>query len=159
MLELEEEMVALQKVKEKQINKALNLYHSKEYSISEIVEMSGISQATLYRYIRKAQQSRENETHNDVVNTAKIRMGLRIENNNKFVRGKGKVRESIEQILKDHYKIEIIANEYIIYVSYTTADDFKNTVYDILKEMDSEADMRNCFIEADVYCDELGLTW
>ena len=37
------------RVKEKSIEKALKLYHSREYSISEIVEMSGISQATLYR--------------------------------------------------------------------------------------------------------------
>ncbi|TYR81547.1 recombinase family protein [Priestia megaterium] len=144
------------KVKEKQINKALNLYHSKEYSISEIVEMTGISQATLYRYIRT--QGKEKQAHIDLENTTKIRMGLRIENNNKFVRGKGKVRESIEQFLKDHYNMEIIDNEYIIYVPYTTVDDLEKTVYDILKEMDSEADMRNCFIEADVYCDELGLT-
>ncbi|PTY80706.1 resolvase [Heyndrickxia sporothermodurans] len=45
------------KVKENQINKALKLYNSKEYSISEIVEMTGISQATLYRYIRTTSQS------------------------------------------------------------------------------------------------------
>lgn len=145
------------KVKEKQINKALNLYHSKEYSISEIVEMTGISQATLYRYIRKAQQ--EKETHHDVVNTAKIRMELRVENNSKFIRGKGKVRKDIEQFLKDYYKMEIIGDEYIIYVSYTTVEELKKTVYDILEEMNSDADMRNCFIEADLYCDELGLTW
>ena len=41
------------KVKEKNIEKALKLYDSKEYSVSEIVVMSGISQATLYRYIQK----------------------------------------------------------------------------------------------------------
>lgn len=41
------------KVKDKSIEKALKLYDSKEYSISEIVGMTGISQATLYRYIRK----------------------------------------------------------------------------------------------------------
>jgi len=41
------------KVKEKNIEKALKLYDAKEYSVSEIVVMSGISQATLYRYIQK----------------------------------------------------------------------------------------------------------
>lgn len=41
------------KVKDNAIAKALKLYDSKEYSISEIVGMTGISQATLYRYIRK----------------------------------------------------------------------------------------------------------
>ena len=40
------------RVKEQDINRALKLYNSKEYSISEIVSMTGISQATLYRYIR-----------------------------------------------------------------------------------------------------------
>jgi len=40
------------RVKNKAIEKALKLYDSKEYSINEIVGMTGISQATLYRYIR-----------------------------------------------------------------------------------------------------------
>jgi DNA invertase Pin-like site-specific DNA recombinase len=41
------------RVKPKSIEKALKLYKSKEYSINEIVEITGISQATLYRYINK----------------------------------------------------------------------------------------------------------
>ena len=39
------------RIKDVRINKALRLYGSKEYSISDIVEMTGISQATLYRYV------------------------------------------------------------------------------------------------------------
>jgi len=41
------------RVKDNKINKAIKLYDSKEYSISDIVEMTGVSQATLYRYIKK----------------------------------------------------------------------------------------------------------
>jgi len=41
------------KIKVSRISKALKLYDSKEYSISEIVEMTGVSQATLYRYKKK----------------------------------------------------------------------------------------------------------
>ena len=41
------------RVKDNKINKALKLYDSREYSISEIVEMTGVSQATLYRYKNK----------------------------------------------------------------------------------------------------------
>ena len=44
------------RVKDNKINKALKLYDSKDYSISEIVEMSGVSQATLYRYKNKSGQ-------------------------------------------------------------------------------------------------------
>jgi DNA invertase Pin-like site-specific DNA recombinase len=45
------------RVKDKKIEKALKLYNSKEYSISEIVELSGISRATLYRYIHSTKNS------------------------------------------------------------------------------------------------------
>jgi hypothetical protein len=76
--------------------------------------MTGISQATLYRYIGTTRQSKEKQAHINLENTAKIRMWLRIEDNNKFIRGKGKVRESIKQFLKHHYKMEITANEYIL---------------------------------------------
>lgn len=65
------------------------------------MEIPEISQATLYRFIRTTRKGKEKPAQIDLENTAKIRMGLRIENNNKFVRGKGKVRESIEQFLKD----------------------------------------------------------
>lgn len=37
----------------KAVETALKMYHSKEYSISEIVKASGVSQATLYRNINK----------------------------------------------------------------------------------------------------------
>jgi DNA invertase Pin-like site-specific DNA recombinase len=41
------------RIKSKKIEKALKLYDSKEYSIREIVGMTGVSQSTLYRYIEK----------------------------------------------------------------------------------------------------------
>ncbi len=40
------------RVKDKSIEKALKLYNSRDYSIKEIVEMTGVSQATLYRYLK-----------------------------------------------------------------------------------------------------------
>ena len=63
-------------------------YHgTKEYSISEIVKMSGISQATLYRYIQKQGNRLENTINPANEKIAQILMSLRVENNNKFVRG------------------------------------------------------------------------
>lgn len=40
-------------VQGKKIDTALKMYHSKEYSIKEIVNTTGVSQATLYRRIRE----------------------------------------------------------------------------------------------------------
>ncbi|SFJ69891.1 Site-specific DNA recombinase [Halobacillus dabanensis] len=39
------------KVREKHVIKAMNLYNTGEYSVKEIVEMTDISRATLYRYL------------------------------------------------------------------------------------------------------------
>ncbi len=41
------------KVNSREITKAINLYHTEQYSVKEIVEMTGISRATLYRYLQK----------------------------------------------------------------------------------------------------------
>lgn len=65
--------------------------------VPQIVEMTGISQATLYRYI----QNNNSENNIDISDgkIAKVRMSLRVENNNKFGRGKKKARENIETYL------------------------------------------------------------
>lgn len=43
------------KVNERELKKAINLYKSEQYSVSEIVEMTGISRATIYRYLKREQ--------------------------------------------------------------------------------------------------------
>ncbi|MGR6001840.1 recombinase family protein [Bacillus cereus] len=150
------------RIKEKYIEKALNLYNSKEYSISEIVTMTGISQATLYRYIREREKEL-NRTEKQIVEEeqiAKIRMWLRIENNNKFVRGKSKVRKEVEQYLQYDFNMEMnSSNEYVFFVPYKDREDLTKQVEDIICEIANTADWRNCFIEAETYCDELDLYW
>jgi len=51
------------RVKDKNIEKALNLYNSKEYSISEIITMSGISSATLYRYLETSNKAKSDNMY------------------------------------------------------------------------------------------------
>ncbi|WP_291634339.1 recombinase family protein [Clostridium sp.] len=149
------------KVKERNIEQALKLYDSKEYSISEIVKMSRISQATLYRYIHKQGNSSETNINPSNEKTAQILMSIRVENNNKFVRGKKKARENIEKYL-DYYNMKKTSpkdDEYIIFVKYKNIDDLKNTVYEIFHELENEADLKNCFTEGEACCNELGLKW
>ncbi|PFS01086.1 DNA invertase [Bacillus cereus] len=145
------------RVKDSFIQRALKLYDSKEYSIQEIINMTGISQATLYRYIRKNKQTEKGEQTKE--QTATIRMLLRVENNNKFVRGKGKVRKNIESFLISQYNMEQHSGEYKFFVPYTTIPDLEKKVDNIIREIDFEADLQNCFTVLDVYCDELELQW
>ena len=149
------------RVKNNNVEKALELYNTKAYSISEILEMSGISQATLYRYIKRA-KAQDNKPPVEVEKTAKVNMYLRVENNSKFVRGKKKVRENIERYLINHYNMRKLTNnnwDYTLYVKYKTIDELTKEVYDILRELSDEAEWRNCFIEDDTNCEELGLSW
>ena len=39
------------RVNHREVERALKLYHTREYSVKEITEMTGISGATLYRYL------------------------------------------------------------------------------------------------------------
>src|SRR5699024_1050075 len=47
------------RVKQKDIDKAIKLYDTKIYSLAEIEEMSGVSKATLYRYLQERKKDRK----------------------------------------------------------------------------------------------------
>ncbi|MBT2723987.1 helix-turn-helix domain-containing protein [Bacillus sp. ISL-46] len=44
------------KADNKKVEKAIKLYNSKQYTVKEIEEMTGVSKATLYRSIRQENQ-------------------------------------------------------------------------------------------------------
>ncbi len=152
------------KVKEQNVKNALALYNSKKYTIDEIVEHSGVSQATLYRYIQKMGKSQKDKPvpDADVEKIAKIEMYLRIENNSKFVRGRKKTTGQIENYLSYYYNLEEHdpdSVDYVFYVKYKTIDELKHKVYDIFDELERIADINDCFTEGDASCEELGLSW
>ncbi|MBG9772779.1 hypothetical protein O0555_05850 [Brevibacillus laterosporus] len=78
-------------------------------SVIDIHRATCVARNTIYRIKRELESEIKGVVQVDakVEKIAKIRMCLRIENNNKFVRGKGKVRESIENDLRYRYKMEI----------------------------------------------------
>lgn len=97
------------------------------------------------------------------IKTIKVELYLRIENNSKFVRGKGKVRDEIEQYILNQYAVEKHPNgvEYTLTIPYETDEQLEQIIYrDILQEADWTADARHCFIEADVRAlDDSGKSW
>jgi probable addiction module antidote protein len=84
----------------------------------------------------------------------KVVLWLTVERNSKFVRGKKRAREDIEYYVLRHYDMKKRwpdGNEYELTISYDTDEELDDIIYrDILQEASSQADLRNCFIEADV---------
>ncbi|MCC2695329.1 hypothetical protein [Nodularia sp. LEGE 04288] len=111
------------------------------------------------------QASIQNETNALLVNearldsgvvkqSAQIRLWLRVENNNKFIRRKKKVREHIERFCLAFYNAQKTTPngcEYMISIPYESDEDLEKQVYDLFREMDSHADMDYCFIEVDAH--------
>jgi DNA invertase Pin-like site-specific DNA recombinase len=95
--------------------------------------------------------------------TIQVELYLRVENNNKFVRGKTRARRTIEDFVLSQYAVEKPDKngwQYILTIPYRTQDDLDDTIYDILREAQSTADERHCFIEADVIAlDGSGRSW
>jgi hypothetical protein len=84
----------------------------------------------------------------------KVALYLRVENNSKFVRGKKKAREEIEQYVLSYYQMEKPEKdgwEYVLSIPYQTDEELETIIArDILQAAALHADVRHCFIEADV---------
>jgi hypothetical protein len=83
--------------------------------------------------------------------TTTVTLWLRVENNNKFVRGKERAREGIERFRLRRYGMKKLGGwEYELTFSYQDDADLDRQVHDLLRDIDNEADLRHCFTEADV---------
>lgn len=129
------------------------LYKEGKLSVVEICENLSMSKATLYKYLKhqgvtvgtfhKRQRPKEVE----------VTLWLSVENNNKFVRGKTKVRADIEKNVLSRYqmkKIEKDGWEYLLTIPYLDKVDLEKKVQHIYEEMHFQIGGKHCFIEADI---------
>ena len=153
-------------VDEKKRKAAIALKKDTGRSVKEICGIVGISRNTYYKYTRSENKAETGNparmekpkvkdippTHQPKV--MKVKLWLRVENNSKFVRGKGKVRDEIERQVLSRFamqKTEKDGWEYILSIPYATDEELDSTIYeDIYAEMERCADFRHCFIEADI---------
>lgn len=92
--------------------------------------------------------------------TKVITLYLSIENNSKFVRGKGKVRESIEwSMLREYQMKKLPRNDYELTFTFKDAEHLQKQIDDLHQEMVSAADLRNCYIEANFYDKENDISY
>jgi DNA invertase Pin-like site-specific DNA recombinase len=136
---------------------AAALYRDKKTkSIDQILKHVNISRATLYSYLRHEGVEIGSFTKNQKTLKKKVMpvsFYLRVENNSKHVRGKKRSIEAIERFVFSHYtmkKSKVNEHVYNLEIPYTNEKDLDDTVYDIIQEADSQADVHNCFIEVDV---------
>lgn len=139
--------------KEEQIKELL----AKDISYSAIGRILGVNRITVTNFVasRKLKEKDFKTSNNskDQLKTIKVKLWLRVENNSKFVRGKGKVRSEIEEECLERYDMKKSRNDswdYELTIPYTDDQDLEKIIDELLSEAHSIANRRNCFIETDV---------
>ena len=150
---------------------AQTLYREGRLSVSAIGEKLHISKSTLYSYLRhrgveigayqKSARSRDQQITASssspaeppaVERVATVTLRLAVVNNSKFVRGRKRAKENIERYCLEPYGMKRLeSGHYELAISYRSDDELDKTVHDLLTGISQEADMRNCFIEADAW--------
>lgn len=143
---------------------AETLYREGRLSVSAIGEKLNISKSTLYSYLRhrgvdigmyqKSAQPRgqQRKAESAVERVGTITLRLAVENNSKFVRGRKRAMENIERYCLEPYGMKRLeTGHYELAIPYRSDDELDKTVHDLLTEISQEAEMRNCFIEANAW--------
>lgn len=133
-------------------------YMGKGLNVREAATRLKIGKTALYAAL-KAVGSRPVED----VGTEKIatvRLTLRIENNSQFVRGKKRAREHIERYYLEEYDAKPLpSGEYELKVPYSSDEDLDQQMYELLSDIASEADDRNCFSETNARMEGTNKHW
>lgn len=98
----------------------------------------------------------------DIEKSIELDLWLMVENNSKFVRGKTRVRQEIEDYLNSYYDLEKPYKDswdYKLTIKYTTEEELDNEIEEIIHEMADIADMKNCFIEHSINSEKLDKGW
>jgi DNA invertase Pin-like site-specific DNA recombinase len=152
---------------------AETLYRERRMGVAAIAQQLHISKGTLYSYLRHRgveigpyeKPAAKLPTQlvggdADAARTAKIVLTLRIENNSKFVRGKKRTIENIERYCLGSYSAERMpSGEYVLTVPYRSDEDLDAIVNELLNDIATEADNRNCFSESDAHLEGSDRYW
>lgn len=153
---------------------AETLYRERRLSVAAIAQKLHVSKSTLYSYLRhrgveigpykNPARPRSNQlatgSEPTTAKVATILLSLRIENNSKFTRGKKRAQENIERhCLEEYGGQRRPGGEYELKVPYSSDGDLDKTMDELLGDISSEADDRNCFSESDAHMEGLDRHW
>jgi putative DNA-invertase from lambdoid prophage Rac len=118
--------------------------------LAEIIELksAGLNNSEIARRLKISRPSVIGLLKGQIIpkpKTKVITLYPSIENNSKFVRGKGKVRERIELYSLSNYKMKKLPrNDYELTFNYENKEHLQKQIDDLHQEMAMEADLRNC---------------
>lgn len=152
---------------------AETLYRERRMSVTAIAQKLHVSKSTLYSYLRhrgveigpyeKLAAVRPVQPvgdGDDATRTTTIILTLRIENNNKFVRGKKRAKENIEHYCLEEYNAKRMpSGEYELKVHHHSDEDLDKAVDELLGDIASEADDHNCFSESEACLEGTDRHW
>ena len=159
---------------------AETLYREGRLSVSAIGEKLHISKSTLYRYLRHrgvevsmhkeaAATGASSPTQADVsegvqeeasARKATVLLWLRVDNNNKHVRGRKRTLENIQRYCLPPYEaVRRSSGEYVLKVPYCSDAALDRIMSDLLEEIAREADMCNCFSESNAQLEGSDRWW
>jgi len=130
-----------------------------------VAEKLEIGIASVYRILKTHQDANPTTAlpgSRSKLKIARLEVFLMVENNSKFVRGKNKAREYIEDDWRFNYDMNKLEKEgwnYILKVPYQSMKDLEEKVYELMSEAQSNADLKNCFIEINATHTESGQHW
>jgi DNA invertase Pin-like site-specific DNA recombinase len=130
-----------------------------------VADKLDIGIASVYRILKEYQK--ENPTSvlpgsRSKIKIARLEVSLLVENNSKFVRGKTRAREYIEDDWAHHYdmvKTEKNGCDYVLKVPYSSMEELDAAVYEIVGEAQLNADLKNCFVEISIAHRESDTYW
>jgi transposase-like protein len=159
---------------------AQTLYLERRLSVTAIARKLHISKSTLYRYLRhrgvqvslhkkaiaaQASGSAQADMSEGLpeavsVKKATVLLWLRVENNNKHVRGKKRALENIKRYCLPPYEaLRRASGEYALQVPYCSDAALDQIVCDLLEDIAREADMCNCFSESNAQLEGTERCW
>ncbi|WP_218968624.1 hypothetical protein [Klebsiella pneumoniae] len=145
---------------------AETLYREGRLSVSAIGKKLHISKGTLYRYLRsrgveigKQKKNQLTDTlqptainGSPITKTATVSLLFSVENNSKFVRGKKRAQANIEQYSLALYDNKQLApGKYELRIPYENEHELNETMHQLLSDMNREADLCNCNVDANAW--------
>jgi integrase len=88
------------------------------------------------------------------VQETRLTVDIDIERNSKFVRGKSKARQWIEQFCLSQYQMRVFEKRrprYEIVIPFAAGPELEQAIEELLAEMHESADLSNCFIEVTLH--------